>query len=131
MTAESSDYKTVLLTALDVGNASQKEQQKAWLTAQLAQVEPFVFTDHQGEQHHLLGTFRNLVKLIESTQCDGLTESFPFFLVRNKRSYSSMNDIDSCYDSPKTSLLCHTLSPPPPPPHSMETSCKQICGSEL
>lgn len=129
MTAESSDYKIVLLTALDVANASQKEQQKTWLTAQLAQVEPFVFTVHQSEQHHLLGTFRNLARLVESTQYDGLTESFQFFLMRNKRSYGSMNDIDSCYGSPKTSLLYHTLSPPPSP-HSMETSCKKICGSE-
>jgi hypothetical protein len=121
ITAVSSDYKTVLLTALDVDNASQKEQQKA----QLAQVEPFVFTDHHGEQHHLLGTFRNLTKLTESTQSDSLTESFQFFPTRHKRSCGFMNDIDyvtTRLNHPSCAIRC--------PPHSMETPCKQVCETE-
>ncbi|KAG2207969.1 hypothetical protein INT47_010953 [Mucor saturninus] len=48
------DHKTSVLSAFDALHEPEKEQEKKLLVAKLGDLEPVIYVDHKGKEHHLL-----------------------------------------------------------------------------
>ncbi|KAF7720482.1 hypothetical protein EC973_008144 [Apophysomyces ossiformis] len=83
------EYHNSLLLALDVKHLSPDNAENRLLAAQLVDAHPLLFKDHHGEHHYLLGTPRNISRVLES-QFDQPFTQFQSFLAPNKRTFKEM-----------------------------------------
>lgn len=86
---KSHDYKTAILSAFNAINETDKDREKKTLIAQLGELEPIAYIDHEGKEHDLLAAPEVIKNLVTSQEKD---QSSSFFIVPKKRKipYSEM-----------------------------------------
>ena len=77
------DYKTSVLSAFDALQQPEKDQEKKLLIAELGDLEPVVYVDPEGEEHHLLATAKVIGKLM--TAEEGNQPSPPIFVPKKRK----------------------------------------------
>ncbi|CEG75152.1 hypothetical protein RMATCC62417_10249 [Rhizopus microsporus] len=78
------DYKTSVLSAFNALQQPEKEQEKKLLIAELGELEPVVYVDREGEEHHLLAAPKVISNMM-TLEAENQPSSFIFIPKKRKK----------------------------------------------